>query len=98
MNAINKKNKIHRYYCLHCELKLEVSEEIEHLGCLTCSGTLTKVPRTQLESIELLKSFSEQIKNLQNFQKQLQKGIGTQQQEILELKAELGRKSLHHEI
>ena len=52
------KSKIHKYFCIDCELKLEVNEEIENLGCLVCHGTLTKIPTTQPETIHLLKSLS----------------------------------------
>ena len=93
----SKKSRIHKYFCLDCNLRLEVNEEIESLGCLSCCGTLTKIPTTQPETIELLKSLSIRMRNQSGFHKQLQKAMANQQEEIVQLKAELGRKSLHHE-
>jgi len=91
------KTRIHKYFCIDCGLKVQVTEEIEDFGCLSCSGTLTKIPTTQPETIELLKSLAIRIKNQREFAKQLQKGMASQQDEIIQLKAELGRRSLHHE-
>lgn len=92
------KKRIHKYFCLHCQLKIEASEQIENLNCLACCGTLVKIPHTQQESIELLATLSSRFKVLQCHIRQMQRAMASQEEKILHLQAQIGRESLHHEI